>query len=65
MAKLLQKYSTPYFAKVLIAGNKTVENLPKYGGNLQGKREMCMIERAIWAHAFFQDVMHAHVPLNV
>ena len=42
MAKSLQKYSTPYFAKVLIAGNKTVKDLPKYGGNLHGKREMCM-----------------------
>ena len=25
MAKFLQKYTTPYFAKVLIAGNKTVK----------------------------------------
>ena len=33
MAKFLQKYSTPYFEKVLIAGNKTLKYLPKYGGN--------------------------------
>ena len=42
MAKFLHKYSTPYFAKVLIAGNKTTKFFPKYGGNLQGKRDMCM-----------------------
>ena len=42
MADFLQKYSTPYFAKVLIAGNKTVKDLPKYGGNLHGKQDMCM-----------------------
>ena len=42
MEKFLQKYSTPYFAKVLIAGNKTVKYLPKYGGNLHGKRDMYM-----------------------
>ena len=42
MAKFLQKYSTPYFAKVLVAGNKTTKYLPKYGGNLHGKRDMCM-----------------------
>ena len=42
MAKFLQKYSTPYFAKVLVAGNKTTKDFPKYGGNLHGKRDMCM-----------------------
>ena len=42
MAKYLQKYSTPYFAKLLIAGNKTTKYLPKYGVNLHGKRDMCM-----------------------
>ena len=42
MAKFLQKYSTPYFSKVLVAGNKTTKYLPKYGGNLYGKRDMCM-----------------------
>ena len=42
MARFLQKYSIPYFAKLLIAGNKTVKCLPKYGGNLHGKRDMCM-----------------------
>ena len=42
MAKFLQKYLTPYFAKVLVAGNKTTKDLPKYGGNLHGKRDMCM-----------------------
>ena len=42
MVKFLQKYATHYFAKVLIAGNKTVKYLPKYGGNLHGKRDMCM-----------------------
>ena len=42
MAKLLQKYSTPYFAKVLVAGNKIMKYLQKYGGNLHGKRDMCM-----------------------
>ena len=36
------KYTTPYFAKLLIAGNKTVRYLPKYGGNLQGKIDMFM-----------------------
>ena len=40
MARFLQRYATPYFAKVLIAGNKTVIYLPKYGGNLHGKRDM-------------------------
>ena len=42
MARFLQKYATPYFAKVLIAGNKTVKDLPKYGGKLHGKRDTCM-----------------------
>ena len=42
MAKFLQKYSTPYFAKVLVAGNKTMKDFPKYGGSLHGKRDMCM-----------------------
>ena len=42
MEKLVQKYSTPYFAKVLVAGNKATKYLPKYGGNLHGKRGMCM-----------------------
>ena len=42
MAKFLQKYSTPYFAKLLVAGNKTTKDLPKYGGNLHGNRDMCM-----------------------
>ena len=27
---------------MLIAGNKTVQDLPKFGGNLQGKREIFM-----------------------
>ena len=42
MEKFLQKYSTPYFEKVFIAGNKTVKDLPKHGGNLHSKRNMCM-----------------------
>ena len=42
MARFLQKYATPYFAKVLIAGNKTMRDLPKYEGNLHVKRDMCM-----------------------
>ena len=42
MVRFLQKYATHYFAKVLILGNKTVRDLPKYGGNFQGKRDMCM-----------------------
>ena len=42
MAKFLQKYATPYFEKMLIAGNKTLKYLAKYGGNLHGKRDMCM-----------------------
>ena len=42
MEKFLQKYSTPYFAKLLVAGNKTTKYLPKYGGNFHGKRDMCM-----------------------
>ena len=42
MAKFLQKYSTPHFAKVLVAGNKTTKYLPKYWGNLHGQRDMCM-----------------------
>ena len=36
MAKFLQKHSTLYFTKVLVAGNKTTKYLPKYGGNLHG-----------------------------
>ena len=43
MARFLQKYATPYFEKLLIAGKKTVRYLPKYGGNLHGKRNMCML----------------------
>ena len=35
-----EKYATPYFAKVLMAGNKTVIYSPKYVGNLHGKRDM-------------------------
>ena len=42
MAKFLKKYSTPYFEKVLVAGNKTTEDFPKYGEKLHGKRDMCM-----------------------
>ena len=42
MTNFLQKYSAPYFAKVLVAGNRTTKYLPKYGGNLHGKRDMCM-----------------------
>ena len=37
-----EKYATPYFAKLFIAENKTVRDLPKYGVNLHGKRDMCM-----------------------
>ena len=33
MAKFLQKYSTPYFEKLLVAGNKTTKHLPNMGGN--------------------------------
>ena len=42
MANLLQKHSTPYFAKVLVEGNKKTKYFPKYGENLNGKRDMCM-----------------------
>ena len=42
MASFLQKYTTLYFAKVLIADNKTVRDLPEVGGNLQKKRDMCV-----------------------
>ena len=42
MANFLQKNSTPYFAKVLISGNRATKYLPKYWGNLHGKRDMCM-----------------------
>ena len=42
MTKFLQKYSTPYFTKVLVAGDKTKKDLEKYGVNLHGKRDMCM-----------------------
>ena len=42
MESFLQKYTIPYFEKVLIAGNKTVWYFPKFGGGLQGKRDMCM-----------------------
>ena len=38
MAKFLQKYSTPYFAKILVAGKETMKDLPKYGVNLHGNR---------------------------
>ena len=30
------------FRKLLVAGNKTTKDLPKYGGNLHSKRDMCM-----------------------
>ena len=40
--KVPEKYTTPYFAKVLVAGNKTTKDFPKYGGNSHGKRDMCM-----------------------
>ena len=42
MENFLQKYYTPYFAKVLVAGNKTTKDFPKYGGKLHGKRDMCI-----------------------
>ena len=42
MAKFLQKYSSRYLAKVLVAGDKTTKDLPKYARNLHGKRDMCM-----------------------
>ena len=42
MENFLQKYSTPYFAKLLVAGNKTTKYFPKYGGNLHSKGDMCM-----------------------
>ena len=41
MEKFLQKYSKPYFAKVLIMGNKTTKYFPKYGGKSHDKRDMC------------------------
>ena len=40
--KVPAKISRPYFAKVLMTGNKTTKYLPKYKGNLHGKRDMCM-----------------------
>ena len=40
--KVPEKNSTPHFAKVLIAVNKTTKDMTKYGGNLHGKRDMCM-----------------------
>ena len=42
MAKLLRKYSILYLEKVLVAGNKTMKYFPKFGGDLHGKRDMCM-----------------------
>ena len=42
IAKFLQKHSTPYFAKLLAAGNKTTKDFPKYGGNLNGNSDTCM-----------------------
>ena len=42
MARFLQKYVTPYFEKVMIAGNKTVRDFPNFRGNLKDKRYMCM-----------------------
>ena len=42
MARFLQKYSTPYLEKLLISVNKTVRDLPKFGGNIQGKRYIYM-----------------------
>ena len=42
MARFLQKYAAPYFSKVLIAGNKTVRDFPKYWINVQGNTDMCM-----------------------
>ena len=42
IAKFLQKDATPYFETLLMVENKTVKYLPKYGGNLHGKRNMCM-----------------------
>ena len=40
--KVYEKNWTPYFAKVLVAGNKTTKYLPKYGENLHDERDMCM-----------------------
>ena len=34
MARFLQKYTKPYFAKVLIAVNKTLQDFSKFGGSL-------------------------------
>ena len=42
MEKFLQKYLAPYFSKVMVTGNKTTKDSPKYEVKLQGKREMCM-----------------------
>ena len=42
MAKFLQKYSTPYFEKLLVVGNKTTKDLSKLWGNLHGNMDMCM-----------------------
>ena len=42
ISRFLQKYATPYFKKVLLAGNKTVRDSTKHGGYLQGKRYMRM-----------------------
>ena len=49
MARLMIKYATPYFAKLFIAGKKTVRYLPKYGGNFQVKKDMC-IHRVLDKH---------------
>ena len=40
--KVSAKNPTPHFEKLLVAGNKTTKDFPKYGGNLHGKRDMCM-----------------------
>ena len=42
MARFLLKYDTPYLANLLIAGNKIVRNFTTFGGDMQGKRDMCM-----------------------
>ena len=58
MARFLQNYATPYFEKLLITGNKIVRNLPKYGGNLNGKRDMCM--HHIWGKCMNPNFLFYH-----
>ena len=59
LAEFLQKYSTPYFAKVLVARNKGTKYLPTYGETYMARGKCACI--TFWKNAetpISRSIMH-------